>query len=276
MANDTVSLKIVVDNEARDGLLSEHGFALWIEVDGITVLFDTGDKNGLLSNSSRMGLDLEQVDYLVLSHGHYDHTGGLPDLLRHNNHLRIYCHAGAFLPRYSINEGIAKPVKMTAETMTSISSLPEERLFWVVKDLKLTENLGISGEIPRESVFETTGGPFYFDQDGKKADAIVDDMALWITTAKGLIICVGCCHAGIINTINHIKKISGEDRIHTIVGGLHLVNADENRLEETVKELQKINISQIIPCHCTGEQAHQLLARELYYRKGFAGLELTI
>ncbi|MCP3892550.1 MAG: MBL fold metallo-hydrolase [Desulfobulbaceae bacterium] len=276
MKQETVRLKIIVDNQVAEGFVAEHGFALLLEVGSQTILFDTGQGNALLENAKHMNINLEQVDLLVLSHGHYDHTGGLPDLLHLNHHLSVYCHAAAFLPRYSVKNGMAKPVKMTAEAMACVDSIPEQRINWVTKQLMLTETIGITGEIPRINDFETTGGPFYFDQDGKRADAIVDDMALWVKSPKGLVICIGCCHAGIINTLEHIKRVSGETKIHTILGGLHLLNADEERLSRTVDELKKSGVQQIIPCHCTGDVAHELIRQKFNSSKGYAGMEISI
>ncbi|BHH82499.1 MBL fold metallo-hydrolase [Desulforhopalus sp. 52FAK] len=276
MYAEDINIRIVVDNEAEKGLQAEHGFALLLEVDGEKILFDTGQKGALVNNAAQLKINLETVDTLVLSHGHYDHTGGLADVLSCNRKVKVYCHAAAFLPRYSMKEGVAHPVKMTTRAMSSIANLPEERLAWVTQSRSLSDSTFISGEIPRETSFETTGGSFYFDLDGKRADAIVDDMALWINSRQGLVICIGCCHAGIINTIRHIKKVSGVETIHSIIGGLHLTNADDARLEETVSLLEKENVDSIVTCHCTGEKAHRLLAERLGARKGFAGMDIRI
>lgn len=271
-----IRIQIVVDNEAQDGLVAEHGFSLWLEVDDEKILFDTGQKDALLYNAKKLNLDLDAIDTLILSHGHYDHTGGLADVLSCNHHVDVYCHAAAFLPRYSIHNGIAKPVKMTTKAMSSIGNLPEERLHWVTKSVKTSKAVTLTGEIPRNVDFETTGGSFYFDRDGKRTDAIVDDMALWVNSSKGLVICIGCCHAGIINTLNHIKDISGTKKIHTLIGGLHLKNADEQRLQKTIDLLKQEEIENIITCHCTGDLAHQLLKEQLQAHKGFAGMNIQI
>ena len=276
MNAENIRIQIIVDNEAQEGLRAEHGFALWLEVDDQKILFDTGQKDALLFNAEKLHIDLDKADSLILSHGHYDHTGGLADVLSCNHRVKVYCHAAAFLPRYSIHDGIAKPVKMTTRAMSSIGNLPEERLKWVTKAVNTSKAVAITGEIPRNVDFETTGGSFYFDRDGKRTDAIVDDMALWINSSKGLIICIGCCHAGIINTINHIKKMSGVSKIHALIGGLHLTGADEQRLQKTIDLLKHENIEKIITCHCTGDIAHQQLGEQLRAQKGFAGMDIQI
>lgn len=274
MHADTIQIKILVDNEAAEGLQAEHGFSLWLSAQNQNILFDTGQKDALLFNAGKLGVRLEEADTLVLSHGHYDHTGGLADVLSCNHKVKVYCHAAAFLPRYSINDGTAKPVKMTTKAMASIGNLPEERMQWVTKPVNISDSIAITGEIPRENDFETSGGSFYFDRDGKRADAIIDDMALWVNSENGLIVCIGCCHAGIINTLNHIKRVSGVDRVHTLIGGLHLMKANQKRLEQTIELLKNEKIERIIACHCTGDEAHTMLQEHLGAEKGFAGMEL--
>lgn len=276
MDTTDVRLRILVDNIAAPGLLAEHGFSLLVETSGRTILFDTGQGPALPRNAEKMKVDLQKTDLLILSHGHYDHTGGLPTVLHASYHVHVYCHGAAFLPRYSINSGIAKPVKMIPEAMIAIDGLPEERMHWVAKPLKIADNIGITGEIPRTSAFENTGGSFYFDQDGKRTDSIRDDMAIWISTSQGLVICIGCCHAGIINTLNYIRDLTGESKIHTLIGGLHLLNADLERLEKTIAGLRRFDIGQIIPCHCTGDAANVIIKREMNCRQGYAGMELRI
>lgn len=276
MTKSEIKLKILVDNEAAPGLLAEHGFSLWVEADNKKILFDTGKGPALLPNAKAMHVDLNQTELLILSHGHYDHTGGLPDVLHPPHHIHLYCHAAAFLPRYSIREGMARPVKMVPQAMTSVNNLPEENVHWITKSLQLTERIGITGEIPRTNDFETTGGAFYFDQDGKRADPIKDDMAFWIKTEQGLVICIGCCHSGIINTLEYIIELTGEQRIHTVIGGLHLLNASEEQLQKVMAELKKFTINKIIPCHCTGDRAVALLKAEFDCTLGYAGMEIVI
>lgn len=276
MNDVTVELKVVVDNVAAKELMSEHGLSIWLRVDSHTILFDTGQGGSLLNNARKLKIDLSKTDTLILSHGHYDHTGGLPAMLHLAPQVQVYCHSAAFLPRYSIENSVAKPVKITAPAMASINSLPEDRLHWVSKKRMITDAIGITGEIPRMNDFETTGGTYCFDLDGKRVDSIVDDLALWVATDKGLVICIGCCHAGIVNTLTYIQQITGEKRIHTVIGGLHQLNDSDDNLTKTMAALSQMDIGNLIPCHCTSEEAHLLLEKEIGCTRGFAGLEFTI
>lgn len=272
-----VRLTIVVDNQAADGLTAEHGFSLWVETPKQNILFDTGQEHALLTNLAALGVDPRIASAMVLSHGHYDHTGGVENILKMNTNLQIYLHAAVFQPRYSIDDGKAKIVKMPLVAMAALMHYDEFRINWLTKPIVLSEHIGIAGPIPRVVDFEDTGGPFFLDPEGKEADIIKDDTALWLRTAQGLVVCLGCCHSGLINTLQHITAISGENRIATIIGGLHLLRAGKERLIKTVAALEKYDIKKIIACHCTGEAATAFLRENIHAEvvTGHAGLRVS-
>lgn len=256
-----VKITIVVDNNAGDGLLSEHGLALWIEAGQKRILLDTGQGKALLPNADKLGLDLSATDALVLSHGHYDHAGGLPGLLRKAAAAEVYCHPSAVVPRYGAHGGKAKPLGMPAASMQVLDGLPSQRMHWVMNGGELFPCVGLTGHIPRHSVYEDTGGDFFLDPQLSRPDPIDDDMALWIRTREGLVVCVGCCHSGLINTLNRALFQSGTPRLRAVIGGFHLLNADQDRLANTVKDLQGFAPERIVPCHCTGDRAVDALKK---------------
>ena len=255
MISANVRITILVDNQAGDGLTAEHGLSLWIETEGKRILFDTGQGIALESNARALGVDLGETDILVLSHGHYDHTGGIPQVLQHARKTNVYCHPGVVQPRYSIRNGTPKPIHIPQEPMSAIEKLPAQCLHWVAQALLLSKRIGITGPIPRETIFEDTGGPFYLDPEGRRADPIEDDLALWINTAEGLVVCVGCCHAGLVNTLNYVRRLSGDSRLRAVIGGFHLLQASDQRLAQTVAALRSMAPEMVVPCHCTGERA---------------------
>jgi 7,8-dihydropterin-6-yl-methyl-4-(beta-D-ribofuranosyl)aminobenzene 5'-phosphate synthase len=278
MSLPRVKITILVDNKSADGLLAEHGLSFWIEVDGKRILFDTGQKDALAVNSRMLGVDLSRTDLVVLSHGHYDHTGAIPYVLGCAPCAHVYLHAAAFLPRYSVRDKVAKPIQMPADSMSAVMNLDDEKIHYIAQHTFPLERVGITGPIPRETDFEDTGGPFFLDPIGLRPDPIEDDLALWIQTEDGLVVCVGCCHGGLVNTMRRITDITGERRIRALMGGFHLSNADMDRLKRTAAALREYDIAALIPCHCTGDGAVEYFKKHLDcpVQAGHGGFSLNV
>ena len=270
-------ITIVVDNQAEDGLVAEHGFALWIETGTQTIVFDTGHKEAFLQNLQHLGLDLSVVSDLVISHGHYDHTGGINAVLEQARSVRVHVHQGAFQPRYSRKDEAPRSIRMPSWSLMARGKLNEDEIHWATRADQIGENVGITGPIPRLSSFEDTGGAFYYDQGGLRPDPIDDDLAIWLQSTEGLIVCVGCSHAGIVNTAQAVLEHAGGDAIHTIIGGLHLLNASEERIESTVAALNGFGVKKLVACHCTGDDAIKYLEKHMDGEviHGRAGLSVT-
>ncbi|MFH1075630.1 MAG: MBL fold metallo-hydrolase [Pseudomonadota bacterium] len=263
MNMDRLTITILVDNQVGNGLIAEHGLSIWIETQGKRILFDTGQGGALAQNSQALGKDLGKTDILVLSHGHYDHTGGIPQILQNARGIEVYCHPGVVQPRYAIRDSNVRPIHMSSESMLAINNLPIKYLHWITQPVFLSHWVGLTGSIPRETSYEDTGGPFYLDSEGVRADPIEDDLALWIRVDDGLVVCAGCCHAGIVNTLNHIQRLNNGLRIKAVIGGFHLLNASKGRLNQTIAALRFLDLDRVIPCHCTGEQAVTELSNAL-------------
>jgi 7,8-dihydropterin-6-yl-methyl-4-(beta-D-ribofuranosyl)aminobenzene 5'-phosphate synthase len=277
-----LNLRITVlidDTASRAGLLTEHGLALWIEADGRRILFDTGQSDAFLRNARDLGIDLSAADTLVLSHGHYDHTGGIAALLECNPSVSIYCHGGIFAPRFSRRpDGTTKPIGIGPEASGALRKTGGA-VHSVSGPVFLDKSIGITGPVPQATDFEDTGGAFFLDPEGERPDPIDDDMALWIKTAAGLVVVTGCCHSGIVNTARHIQSLTGTPGIHTIIGGLHLLNASAQRLKKTIAALNAIpSLQRLALCHCTGEDAIAAIQDSVDAEtvRGGSGYELQI
>lgn len=270
----TCRVTILIDNAAAPGLASEHGLAVWIEAHGLRVLFDAGQTTACMDNARTLGVPVEAADAIVLSHGHYDHTGAMAHFLAHARAADAYLHPAATQPRFSVREQAVKDLRMPQETRAALAALPPARLHEVIAPWLLTDGIGLTGPIPRITPYEDPGGAFFLDATGARPDTIVDDQALWIHTPAGLVVCCGCCHAGLINTLTYIRAITGEPRLAAIIGGLHLRDASAHRMIATITAVRVFNPSRIIACHCTGELAIQTLDRALPGRvtSGYAGL----
>ncbi|WP_372845554.1 MBL fold metallo-hydrolase [Pontiella sp.] len=272
-----VHLKIIVDNQAAEGLVAEHGLSMWIEAGGKNILFDAGQGDALEQNAARLGIDLSHADLFVLSHGHYDHTGAVDFVMQESPELQVFAHPGIFKTRYSIYPGKdAKEISMPSEERLIVANLPDSHLHWIQEPTQIAPGVWLTGPIPRVHPLEDTGGPFFEEPEGTTLDPIHDDQALWLETEKGLLVVCGCCHSGLVNTLNHIAAASGHKPIWGIVGGFHLKNASAERLEATAAALREFQPTFLAPCHCTGDAAIAFFRQNLKteINPGYAGWKL--
>ena len=272
-----MKITILVDDRAgRAGLRPEHGLALWIEAGGRNILFDTGQGGVLENNARELGVGLDTTRSVVLSHGHYDHTGGLAKVLRLAPGAHVYGHPSLALPRYSVQAGVARSIAMPVPALAALQRLPETRLHWLQQPCLIADGIGLSGPIPRIANYEESGGPFFLDPKGMHPDPLDDDLALWLRSEKGLVVCVGCAHAGLVNTLRHIRNLNKGQKIRAVIGGFHLGNAGPRRLQRTIAALRQLEPERVVPCHCTGDKAIAALRQALGERAapGAAGLTL--
>lgn len=271
-----ISVTVLSDNRTAYGLEAEHGFSLWIETAGRKILFDTGQSEAMLRNADQLGIDLGRANCVTLSHGHYDHTGNVSQALARAEQAHLFLHPDALQARYSIHEA-PKPIGMPARSVESVKALPDARRSWVTVPWTLDEGVMLTGPVPRVTAYEDTGGPFFLDAEKKQTDAITDDLSLWVQTLAGLVVCLGCCHAGVINTLRHITALAGDHRIMAVIGGMHLLHASEERLEQTAEALKEYAIPYVFPCHCTGDAAMEFLTKKLgaSVQPGYVGLKVS-
>lgn len=251
----------IVDNAVKNNtdLHSEHGLAFWIETEHGNVLFDTGQTADVLShNLDVLGLLPQDVDNLVLSHAHYDHTGGLEAILSKNTKLTLYAHTDIFRPRYSLRNGEYRSIGLPLEQIDL-----SRRIKLELSDtpIEIVPNLWTTGEIYKRPAPE--GGSahhFIHDEAGWQHDPYRDDLSLVLKTSEGLVLMCGCCHAGIINTLFHVERIF-EGPIIAIIGGAHLVSADDHYLNHVVNVFnERFQYLSFYLNHCTGENAFKKLA----------------
>jgi len=151
---------------------------------------------------------------------------------------------------------------MPLPTLAALNALARERLHWVIQPLEISPGVGLDPSIPRLIAFEDAGG-FFFDPSGEALDPICDDLAMWIRAAQGLVVIVGCCHAGLIHTLRFVRTLSGDSRVLAVLGGFHLRDARAERLDRTLECLTEIGFGLVVPCHCSGDGAIERLLRTL-------------
>jgi 7,8-dihydropterin-6-yl-methyl-4-(beta-D-ribofuranosyl)aminobenzene 5'-phosphate synthase len=260
----TIRITTLSENTAGSGdFLGEWGLSILIETEDATVLLDTGKSFSMTYNAETLGIDLNKIDRIVLSHGHSDHTGGLrPILQRMRKRVEVIAHPDVWQPKYARREGeqdryIGIPFRRNElESCGATFHLTPQPLH-VAREVMTT------GEIPMVTGFEDIdSGLFVKEAAGWKPDKVMDDQALIVKTQQGLAVILGCAHRGIINTLYHAQRIAGTPAIHTVIGGSHLLRASEERLWQTIAALREIGVQRLGLCHCTEQPAASVLAHE--------------
>jgi len=254
---------LVENSVAQSGqrLLAEHGLSFYIEAGDRKILFDTGQNLAISNNARVLGIDLNQIDTVVLSHGHYDHSGGLQSILATNKNFTLHGHPDVFSPKVKKTNGNYKYIGIPVAKHDIINcgiSLQLNR-----EPVEIAPGLTTSGEIAPGNDFEV-GEPIFFLKDNETVipDTLADDQALILDTAQGLVVLLGCSHRGVINTLQHVVRLKGNGKIHAILGGLHLGKASDAKLAKIIDHLREFDLDMIGVGHCTGPRAFLALANE--------------
>jgi 7,8-dihydropterin-6-yl-methyl-4-(beta-D-ribofuranosyl)aminobenzene 5'-phosphate synthase len=254
-----MKVTILVENSVDVSFLltAEHGLSMLIDNGNEKVLFDTGQGMGILNNPQILGIDLTEIKCIALSHGHSDHTRGLKPVLEVAGKKDVYAHPEVFGKKYFIGKRKGIDVELSIGIPYEKKEIEEMANLNLSKSsVKLAEGIWTSGEIPFVTDFEEVDRTFFVKEDEKfLPDTIPDDLALFVKSEKGYSIILGCGHRGVGNTIEHISKITGEKEFYALIGGTHLVSADEKKIKKTMEFLKKYRFKKIVPLHCTGIKA---------------------
>ena len=261
-----MQLQITTLSENTAGLgnfLGEWGLSLLVETEGQNILFDTGQSISASHNADLLGIDLGNIDRIVLSHGHYDHTGGLRQILRRmRKEIEIIAHPDIWAVKYSRREGQEDKyigIPFHHQTLESLGA----RFNLTKEPVRISDNIITTGEIPMVTDYEEIEPYLVVKQDdGFIPDKLLDDQAIIINTEPGLVVVLGCAHRGIVNTLYHARELTGVKTVHTVLGGCHLMDASEERVRLTLAALKKLGVQRIGVSHCTGLPASAIMAQE--------------
>ncbi len=246
-----VKITVLSENTSGSiGLIGEWGLSMVVECSEKKILFDTGMHGQMVANADFLGIDLRSLDALVLSHGHCDHTGGMRAFLGRRGRLPVHAHPDLFALHY-----VSLPRERYAGIpfcQKELESLGADFLFGR-EPREIASGLWVSGEVPRGTPFETGDSRLIcFRNASKEPDPLADDMSLYCTTADGLVIILGCAHAGLVNIIRHARQVTGVERVYGIIGGTHLGAVSDAQREATLDFLKQLNLQFLAANHCTG------------------------
>ena len=276
-----MKITVLLDNNTLIDryFLGEPGVSYLVEADGKKILFDVGYSDAYIKNAQKMNINLLDVDYIVLSHGHLDHTWGL------DPYLKLLTEAIIEKIKYRKPAIVTHPLTFNtkkAADLAEIGSIVSGKKLSEHFELKLsrqpvwlTDNLVYLGKIERLNDFEAKRpvGKVIINNE-EKDDFLEEDSAMAYKTSKGLVIITGCSHAGICNITQYAKKVCNDDRILDIIGGFHLLNPSAEQINGTVDYLKKTNPTVLHACHCTDLNSKIVLSKACNMKEAGVGLKL--
>lgn len=271
-----VKATVLVENSVFSGfnLLAEHDWSVFLETGGGNFLFDTGQGKALVNNAKYLGKDLSTLKGIIISHHHYDHTGGLLSVLEQTGPVDVYAHPDLFKKSYVCRQGKESHIGIPF----SRAELEKKgaRFHLGTDWQEIIPGMCLTGEIPRLTPFEK--GPedmFLKEETGPVKDPLLDDQCLVFLTPQGLSVILGCAHAGIVNTLNYVLDKTRQSRINVVMGGTHLGPQDRKTQELSIEALKEMSINRLGVSHCTGLPIAVRLAGEFGSRFFFANVGTT-
>lgn len=251
----------VTNNAVKQGskFWGEHGLSFRIKIGDTCMLFDTGQSETvLLHNYSLLGACPRSLAALVLSHAHYDHTGGLQSVLTQKPDIPLYAHPDIFRPRFSLRDGEYYSIGM-ALSQNDVSRLADLHLS--AEPVEVLPDIWTTGEISVRAEKEGRSTHHFIAVDsGWQADPYRDDMSLVVEGGEGITVICGCCHAGLLNTLAHVAR-QFQKPIIRILGGTHLLNATDDELRHIIAVLRdEYGSPALYLNHCTGDAAFVALS----------------
>lgn len=257
------------------GAVAEHGWSVFLETNEGNFLFDTGQGKAVINNARVLNKNLTSIRGIFLSHHHFDHTGGLLDVLLDSAPVEVYAHPELFKDSYALRGNSIDHIGIPFPKAL-LESRGAQFCFNTIWQ-EIVPGMALTGEIRRKSPFEKGDKDLVIlTKEGKKQDLIMDDQSLIIENKEGLFIILGCAHAGIINIINYAIEKTGQSHINAIIGGTHLGSVSEEQRNMSIKSLKDFDIENIGVSHCTGLETSIQLSNEFGDRFFFCNVGTVI
>jgi len=255
-----IQIKILIENTVfQPDVCAEHGLAIYLKTRDHTLLFDAGQTEGFLRNSSVFGTPLEEIEKIIISHGHYDHCGGLLPLLEKNTRAEVYCKEEALIPKFS--DTYQEKRQINLPLIHAYKKHPS-RFCFVKENHELFPGVWIISHIIQKTKFENDDAKLYcLSENQFIKDPFDDEIFLLIEDDNQLHLITGCSHRGIINMIHTATMLFPGKSIKSVTGGFHLRNKDEQRIQLVAKYLNESQIEQINVCHCTGIEEYLVIKK---------------
>ena len=240
----------------RPPFIGEHGLAIYIETYGRKIIFDGGASDLFLRHAKYKGIDLSLVDDCVVSHGHYDHTGGFPDFIKINKIAPIHLHPECFHEVYGEENGVLDKEPCSILWTPEQRKLLESRISLSKEPVFISDDIVISGEVPEEYGNESVEDFHIKNRDGSyDKDPMDHEQFLMIRENGKLYLFFGCSHKGIFPALRYARTFFPNEQIALLVAGMHLYNTKIEQVNEIMEELNGFEIQMLMPVHCTGINA---------------------
>lgn len=277
-ALNITTITVVCENSVGRAIpaVGEHGFACLVERGDTRILVDTGQGFGIERNMRVLHKELRTLDGVILSHGHYDHVGGLDKVLAHTGAIDVFAHPEIFVPRYSRSTHALRfiGIPQRRELLETMGAT----FRWTPQFCQVAPGIHVTGQVQRRTVYER-GAPELVVPDtaaGFKPDPFNDDMGVVVETAHGLAVILGCAHSGMINILLQVREQFPTQKIHAVLGGTHLGPASAAQFEATMRDLEQFDIQHLGVSHCTGQNRAAMIRERVGQRFFFGSVGATL
>lgn len=268
-------VKVLIDNISKNELVSEWGLAFYIEYEGHKILLDTGAGENFAANAKKLGVELADIDYAVLSHAHYDHADGMPTFFANNDKADFYVRRGAAETCYGKKWIFHKYIGIQKGILEKYS----DRIVYTEGDFELTEGVCLIPHKTPGLEMIARKADLYVKENGRwYPDDFAHEQSLVFDTPKGLVIFNSCSHGGADHIINEVAATFPDKEIYALIGGFHLYKAPEEYIRGLAKRVQELHIRKLVTGHCAGAEPYRILKEELgdKIEQMYTGMEIEI